>query len=219
MAELYPAFLNLQGRTCLVVGGGAVAERKVQALLRTGARLTVVAPAVTDRLRTLAKAGEIVWRERPFEAEDLDGMALAFIATSSAEVNALVAAEARNRSIWANVADAPELCDFQVPAALRRGRAAVAISTGGASPTLAAWLRDRVAEALPAAVTELVELAEALRNRPGAEKAALRRLLDAGILEDLVEERREEVGRKIALLFGEIPEVRRLLTGRSAEAP
>jgi precorrin-2 dehydrogenase/sirohydrochlorin ferrochelatase len=218
--ELYPLFLRLEGRACLLVGGGSVAERKAGPLLAAGAALTVVAPAVTPRLRSLAERGALAWRARPFAPEDLEGKELAFVATSDRKTNALAVAEARNRGIWVNAADAPDECDFHVPAVLRRGRAAVAVSTGGASPLTAAWLRDRIGEALPPATAKLLELSEALRDHcraGGGDGEALRRLLDSGLLDDLSAAREEEVERKVALFFGEVPEVRRLLRARSTE--
>ncbi|MBI5441155.1 MAG: bifunctional precorrin-2 dehydrogenase/sirohydrochlorin ferrochelatase [Deltaproteobacteria bacterium] len=222
MAELYPVFLSLAGRPCLVVGGGAVAERKIGGLLPAGARITVVAPSITEGLRALAEQGEIAWSARKFEPGDLEGVDLAFVATSDPEANARAVTEARARRVWVNAAHSPEACDFQVPAVLRRGRAAVAVSTAGASPVVAAWLRDRIAGALPEATADLLELSEVLRGRKsagGKEAETLRSLLDSGLLDDLSAAREDEVARKVSFLFGEVPEVQRLLRRRSTEAP
>ncbi|MFQ5895660.1 MAG: bifunctional precorrin-2 dehydrogenase/sirohydrochlorin ferrochelatase [Nitrospinota bacterium] len=146
MQRLYPLFVNLEGRACLVVGGGRVAERKVRALLRAGARVRVVAPAIGGALRALARRkGEALdLREERFRPAQLRGMALAFAATDVPSVNARVAEEARRRGIWVNVADGSAPSDFLVPAVVERGSLALAISTGGASPALARRLRKEL---------------------------------------------------------------------------
>lgn len=139
--KTYPVFILIEDKPCLVVGGGGVGERKVQDLRRAGARVTVVSRDLTPTLEKMAETGEIRYLERDFAPEHLEGMALVMAATDDPEVNAAVSAAARDRSIWVNVADAPELCTFIVPAQVRRGDLTVAISTGGASPALAHRLR------------------------------------------------------------------------------
>ena len=219
MSELYPVFLNVANRPCLVVGGGAVAARKLRGLLEAGARVTVVAPRRVDALAEAAAAGDVTWIPRAFEAGDLDGMVLAFVATSDREVNRWAAREARARGVWVNVADDPEACDFALPAVLRRGRAAVAVSTGGASPAMASWLRDRVSDSLPESIALLVEVARHLRG--GARQTGgepFRELFSSGILEDLSAGDWEAADRKVARFFGPTPGVRELLGGRVREA-
>lgn len=140
----YPVFLRLEGRKCLVVGGGEVAERKVSSLLESGARVRVVSPHLTPALRERQARGEIEVGLRPFEAADLEGIFLVIAATSEPEVNEKVAREAGRRGILVNVVDSPELCDFIVPSVVRRGDLVVAISTGGHSPALARRLREEM---------------------------------------------------------------------------
>ena len=134
---LYPIFLDLSGRRCVVVGGGEVAGRKARGLLRAGADVVMISPEVKPGLADLG----FEVHARPYRAGDLEGAFLAFTATDSREVNAAVAREARERGIPANVADRPSEGDFALPSTLRRGRLQVAVSTGGASPTLAKRIR------------------------------------------------------------------------------
>ncbi|MFU8857040.1 MAG: precorrin-2 dehydrogenase/sirohydrochlorin ferrochelatase family protein, partial [Deferrisomatales bacterium] len=191
------------GLRCVVVGGGRVATRKVGGLLAVGARVTVVAPEASPEVQGWAREGRVAWERRPFRPEDLEGAALVFAATSDREVNGRVAAESAARGVWVNVADDAEASGFHVPAVLRRGRLAVAVGTGGASPALAAWVRDRIGELLPAGLEPLVELAAAVR-REGAdpEGRRVRELIDAGVLEDLARGDRAEAQRKAARACG-----------------
>ena len=136
-----PIFLDLTGRRCLIVGGGEVAERKVRALLEADARIRVVSPLLTSELRRMAAAGSIEYREREWQPQDLEDCALVFAATDDARLHEAIAAEARSRGIPINVADEPGLCDFIMPAIVRRGDVQIAVSTSGASPALASRIR------------------------------------------------------------------------------
>src|SRR5439155_694298 len=122
----YPVVLELEGRQCLVVGGGAVAERKVEALLEAGARVTVISPTLTPHLASWAHDGKIHLVARAWERGDLAGHALVFVATDDGAVNAEVASEGRRWGVWVNAADDPEHCDFILPSVLRRGALTVA---------------------------------------------------------------------------------------------
>ena len=137
----YPLFLELQDRPCLVIGGGRVAFRKAAALLSCGARVTVVGPALSSGLKRLAAGRKVRWKARRFEARDLNGMGLVIAATDDQRVNEWAAREARRRHLWINVVDQPALCSFILPSVVRRGKLVLAISTGGASPALAKWIR------------------------------------------------------------------------------
>jgi precorrin-2 dehydrogenase / sirohydrochlorin ferrochelatase len=137
---LYPIFLDLSGRRCVVVGGGEVAGRKARKLLQARAEVVVIAPEVRPELESVA--AEV--HRRPYEQGDLEGAYLAFAATDAREVNAAVAEEAKGRGIPVNVADRPSVGDFALPSTLRRGRLQVAVSTGGASPTLAREIRGEL---------------------------------------------------------------------------
>ena len=201
MAERYPLFLDLEGRPVLVVGGGPVAARKVAGALEAGARVTVVAPEVCPEIRERADRGDIRWAPRGFEPGDMGGTVLAFVATSDPAVNRRAAREARAQGVWVNAADDPGGSDFHVPAVVRRGALTVAVATEGASPEAAAWVRDRIAELLPPALGELVELARRVREMARA-PGAVRRLLEAGVLDDLARGDRDAVNRKVTAALG-----------------
>ncbi len=141
MASLFPAFLKLEGRTCLVVGGGAIAEQKIGALLEAGATLAVVAPRVSPAIREQARKALLAWRERVFQSSDLDGAWLVIAATGDPAVNEKVFREAERRGVLCNAVDEPERCHFYYPAVVRRGDLQIAISTNGKSPALAQRLR------------------------------------------------------------------------------
>jgi precorrin-2 dehydrogenase len=134
-------FLKLDGRHCLVVGAGKVAESKIRSLLLAGATVRVVAPAATTAVTSWAEAGVLVWEQRPFESRDLDGTFLVVAATSSPVVNDLVFRAAQERGVLCNAVDDPKRCDFYYPAVVRRGDLQIAISTAGRSPALAQRLR------------------------------------------------------------------------------
>ncbi len=165
----YMVALDLAGRRCVVVGGGAVAERKVRGLFASGAAVVIVAPTLTDALHVLATAGELTAIRRPYRSGDLDGAALVIAATDRREVNAQVAADARAANIPVNVADNPADGTFALPAIARRGSVTVAISTAGGSPLMAALARDRIAAALSdrfvALLDGIAEMRRELRGR------------------------------------------------------
>ena len=129
--------LDLSGKICIVIGGGKVAERKVQGLLACGARVTVVSPELTTGLEELAAEEKINLIQRPYQEGDLLGAFLAIAATDEPQVQRRVHAEAMHANLLLNVADVPELCNFILPASLRRGDLVIAVSTGGRSPALA----------------------------------------------------------------------------------
>jgi len=139
--SLFPMFLKLEGRTCLVVGAGSVGEPKIRSLLQAKAEVRVIAPRATAMVAAWADAGVLTWHRRNFAAEDLEGMCLVIAATNSSEVNQQVFREAQRRKILCNAVDDPEHCDFYYPAVVRRGDLQFAISTGGRSPALAQRLR------------------------------------------------------------------------------
>ena len=167
----FPAFLAIHNLPCLVVGGGAVAARKVKQLRAAGAVVTVVAPRIGDALRRRARddAGIDV-RDRCYDTDDLATPHLVVAATDDARLNALIAAEAKARRIPVNVVDQPALCTFIVPSTVDRSPVQIAISTGGASPVLARLLRARLESTIPAAFGKLASLVERWRGRV---KAAL----------------------------------------------
>lgn len=154
---LFPIFLKLEGKHCLVVGAGPIGEGKIRGLLDSGARVRVVASVVTPYVRQWAQSGEILWEPRPFEAADLDHAFLAVAATSSPGVNDSIYAEAQRRGVLCNVVDVPDRCDFFYPSVLRRGKLQIAISTAGQSPTLAQRLRQDLERHIPDEYTPWLE--------------------------------------------------------------
>ncbi|MGH7917116.1 MAG: precorrin-2 dehydrogenase/sirohydrochlorin ferrochelatase family protein [Candidatus Binataceae bacterium] len=137
-----PLFLEVTGKSCLVLGGGAVAERKIMALLKAQATVTVISPSLTPRLRALASDHALHHLARRYEPGDLRGHLLVYAALSDSAVARMAAEEARALGIPINIADMNELCTFIAPAVAQRGRLQIAISTGGASPGLAKLLRE-----------------------------------------------------------------------------
>jgi len=161
----YPIFLDMDNRRCVVIGGGAVAERKVLGLLEAKAVVTVISPAVTKGLESLLIQGAIRHVARKYETGDLDDHDIAFVATDDGEINNAVFREARSRRVWVNSADDPEHCDFILPSVLRRGDLTVAVSTGGATPALARAIREELENYFTADYERLVEvLAETRRE-------------------------------------------------------
>jgi len=136
----YPVNLNLTGRSCLVVGGGRIALRKVEQLLACGAAVTVIAPEIHPELGTLA----VEVRQRGYRSGDVEGFRLVITATGNRAVDQQIYDEADARGIWVNSADDPERCTFTLPATVRRGALLLTASTAGASPALSSWLRRRL---------------------------------------------------------------------------
>src|SRR5918999_1812316 len=142
----YIACLRLEGRRCVVVGGGDVGLEKVEGLLACGGAVTLVAPDAVAELREYADEGSIDWQRREFRDDDLDGRFLAIAATDQTEVNIAVYEGAERRAMLVNVVDVPPLCNFILPAIVRSGPLAIAISTTGSSPALAKRIRNEIAD-------------------------------------------------------------------------
>jgi precorrin-2 dehydrogenase/sirohydrochlorin ferrochelatase len=139
--SLFPIFLKLDDRPCLVVGAGTVGQGKIRSLVVASAKVRVVASRATAAVVEWARAGVITWDQRNFESSDLEGVVLVIAATNSTATNETIFREAQRRNILCNAVDDPERCDFYYPAVMRRGDLQVAISTGGQSPALAQRLR------------------------------------------------------------------------------
>jgi precorrin-2 dehydrogenase/sirohydrochlorin ferrochelatase len=142
----YIACLRLKGRRCLVVGGGEIGLEKVEGLLACDADVTLVAPAAEPALVELALEGSIRWERRGYQPGDLDGCLIAIAATNHTEINIKVFEDAEQRAMLVNVVDVPPLCNFILPAIVRTGPLAVAISTAGASPALAKRMKREISE-------------------------------------------------------------------------
>jgi len=142
--SLLPVFLKLQGRVVLVVGGGEIAEAKVESLLMAHASVCLVSPRINARIAEWTHEGQVQWRQRAFEPHDIEGAALVIAATDRPEVNHLVFRESQRRNVLCNVVDDPPHCDFYFPAVVRRGDLQIAISTNGQSPAFAQQLRQQL---------------------------------------------------------------------------
>lgn len=166
--DFFPIFLNLKGKSCLVVGGGEVAVRKAAILLQSGAKVTVVSPELCDELKKL----EIEHIQERFTESNLEGMTLAVAATDDMAVNKAVSIAAKARNIPVNVVDNPDLCSFVMPSILDRSPLVVAFSTGGASPVLARLLRARFESMIPEGYGRLAAFASRFRDKVKARIAA-----------------------------------------------
>ncbi|MDD4802385.1 MAG: bifunctional precorrin-2 dehydrogenase/sirohydrochlorin ferrochelatase [Syntrophomonas sp.] len=206
MAHLYPIYLQLAGKKCLIVGGGKVAERKVETLMEYEADIWLVSPESLPSIRNWSEQGLIEWRQGEFRPEDLDGVFLAFIATGNVSVNKDISALCREKGILINAVDDPPNCDFYVPSILRRNSLCVAISTEGKSPLLAGKLRRELEDIIPHEYGEWVEILGNMRDRIKSSnlnmeerKNLFAELVSSDILEllqtdrkDLIEERIEK---------------------------
>ena len=188
--SLFPMFLKLAGRKCLVVGAGEIATAKVGSLLEAGARVTVVAPRALDETQELARAGEIEWLPREYRPADLDGVFLAIAATADPVVNFRVFLDAQARGILCNAVDDPPNCDFYFGAVVKRGALQVAISSAGESPALVQRLRREIDARLDAETSDWLRVVGELRRDilaayPASEarKAALHRLAQVEVCE------------------------------------
>ena len=187
----FPLFIDLQNKRCVVVGGGAVAARKVETLLQFGAAVTVISEACGGRMRELAESGRISYRAGRYQAGDLQDAFLAIAATDDREINARIYEEATERGIWINVADEAAQCSFFFPAVVQRDSLVVGITSSGVFPALTKKIREMIEQILPTALqgktAELYRIrAQAKHDAadPAERKAVLRRvaekMLDAG---------------------------------------
>ena len=160
----YMACLHLTDRPCLVVGAGPVGLEKIEGLLACDAAVTVVAPEAIDEVRELAEQGTIAWLKRRYEPADLEGAFMVIAATSTTDLNVGIFRDAEARHMLVNVVDVPPLCNFILPAIVRTGPIAIAISTSGASPALAKRLKREIAEQFGAPHARLAEILNELRG-------------------------------------------------------
>jgi precorrin-2 dehydrogenase/sirohydrochlorin ferrochelatase len=163
--KTYPLFALIEDRACLVIGGGAVGERKVRDLLAAGARVTVVSRDLTPGLAELAAQKRLSYIQGDFTPKHLDGMMLVVGATDDMEVNQQVSTAAQARGLLVNIVDAPELCTFIVPAQVRRGPLTIAVSTGGASPALARKVREELEQHFGPDYGRYLQVMQAVRDQ------------------------------------------------------
>jgi len=166
----YIACLKLGGRKCVVVGGGEIGLEKVEGLLACGGRVVLIAPDAIDELQALASEGSIEWERRDYRPDDLEGTFIVIAATDDTDVNIGIYEDAERRAMLVNVVDVPPLCNFILPAIVRTGPLAIAISTAGASPALAKRIKREIAETYG---PEHARLAELLNDTRGWAKGNL----------------------------------------------
>jgi len=206
----YPIFLRVAGRPCLVVGGGKVAEQKVESLLKAGARVTLISPEITPRLATLAAAQQITHRAREYRRGDLQGAFLAYAATDGDVLHAQIADEAHGAGVLLNVVDQPALCDFITPAVVERGDLVIATSTGGASPALAKRIRHDLEDTFGPEYDLALQLLRRVRKqlRATTRDATERRricnaLVESPLIEYLRDRRADQIDRLLAMTVGD----------------
>ncbi len=204
MEHLYPIFMNLSDRHCLVIGGGKVAQRKIETLLEYKARVLLVSPVITDVIEKWAEQKLILWERREFEPADLKGICLVFIATGDSHTNKKIADLCREQGIMVNAVDDPENCDFYVPAILRRDSLCIAISTEGKSPLLAAKIRNELDRSIPTEYGDWVEILGQLRDEiKGSDldieqrRQLFANLVYSDILELIMQGRKQEAEERI----------------------
>ena len=163
--KLYSVFLSLQGKTCVVVGGGRVAARKVRSLASTGAIIVVISPLLHAELQALLSTGWMHHIPSSYSREHLTGATLVFAATNDPAINLQVVQDAQQQGMWVNVVDNPDSSDFYVPATIHRKDLTLAISTAGGSPAFARYVREMLDQALSEALGQALEMIAQARPR------------------------------------------------------
>jgi precorrin-2 dehydrogenase/sirohydrochlorin ferrochelatase len=192
-ARLFPLFVKMRGRKCLIVGGGKISEGKIAGLLSTGAKIRVVAPEVTSQIAEW-------WTRRKFRKADLAAVYMVIAATSSTAVHRVIYREAQRRRILCNIVDVPELCDFYYGSVVQRGGLQIAISTAGASPSLAKRLRKKFEQEFGPEyghwLKALAKERETIRRRDTAAGEKLRLLEDLASADAFVNYQRQTRHKK-----------------------
>jgi precorrin-2 dehydrogenase/sirohydrochlorin ferrochelatase len=191
MKEWYPILLDIEGRKCVVIGGGSVAQRKTAGLLQANAAVEIVSPKVTPLLREWADAGRLRIQEREAQESDLEGAVLVFAATDRPEMNRLVAGIAKQRSIPVNVADDGDEGNFLVPAVLRQGGLVISASASGAGPALVSRIIQELADRYGPEYKDNIEVLRAIRGIVKSEVSDIserRALLQAAVTDEALEE-------------------------------
>lgn len=205
----YPVNLDITGRSCLVVGGGPVAARKILSLLECGARVKVVSPEVNRLIADAAAEGRVEWLPRKYSGSDLDGMFMVFAATSERDTQDRIAVDSKKAGVLLNCVDDPEKCDFQVPAKIRRGKLLIAISTGGGSPALAARIKGRLQKEYGPEYGLLVDLMAAVREHlvgvgsPEQNRRLFHQVLSLPLLDLMEDNKWEDIRSRLSEILPE----------------
>jgi precorrin-2 dehydrogenase/sirohydrochlorin ferrochelatase len=186
----YPVYLDIQNRNCLVVGGGSVGTRKVETLLKCGAKVTVISPDVSVKLIELKDVGAIKLHQRPYRSNDLEHVFLVIGATDDANLNRHISTDADRLNVLCNIADRPQECNFILPAVIARGDLTISISTSGKSPALAKMLRKRLEDQFGEEYAVFLQLMGGIRKKlliqshePEAHKELFEKLVDSELLQ------------------------------------
>lgn len=216
--KYYPINLDVRNRECLVVGGGGIGARKVETLLKCGARVTVVCLAASPKLAELAQRKEIVLFKRQYESGDQDGKFLIIAATDNETLNRRIYEDAEKCQRPCNIVDRPEICSFIVPSIISRGDLTIAISTSGTSPAFAKWLRKDLETMFGKEYETFLELMGAVREKvlsenrdPDARKAVFETLATSGIPEKIRDGDTDGIDRILRDVVGDGYEYRELV--------
>ncbi|MGD9269011.1 MAG: bifunctional precorrin-2 dehydrogenase/sirohydrochlorin ferrochelatase [Desulfobacterales bacterium] len=214
----YPINLDIKNRRCLVVGGGAVGTRKVKTLLDCGARVTVVSPDPTPQLQELAAQGAIQLKQRPYRNDDVDKMFLVIGATDDERLNRQISNDAEQHNTLCNIADRPEVCNFILPAIVRRGDLVITISTSGNSPALAKRLRLDLEKQFGDEYADFLRLMGAIREKllsqahePEAHKDLFNQLIDRDLIGLIKANNIKEINALLLDVLGEGFKIENLL--------
>nr|WP_320011669.1 bifunctional precorrin-2 dehydrogenase/sirohydrochlorin ferrochelatase [uncultured Desulfobulbus sp.] len=206
---MYPVNLQLEDKLCVVVGGGVVAARKVRGLVAAGGRIRIVSPVLGEQLQACTQKEYFEWRQKKFESADLDGAFLVFAATDNPNVQQAIVAAAHSRGLLVNVADGPELCDFQIPAVVRRGDLSISIATGGKTPAVAALVRRHLEQVVGEEYALLTELVGVIRQditslaiSDGEKKILFQKILQEDIVTWLRERQWHKVQERLEAVIG-----------------
>ena len=208
MPKYYPININLENTNCLVVGGGNVAQRKVDTLLSYGAKVTVISPEVTPKLKEMLIKGNIIFKERCYQKGDCKGMRVVIVATDSDQLNRKVAEEAMRLNCLINVVDQPHLCNFIVPATHRQGDLQISISTNGKSPALARRIRERFEKEFGPEYAEFLIMVDKIRQKaltkipdPVKRRALFYRLVDSDLIQLIRDGKKQEIQKRLEGLY------------------
>lgn len=207
----YPINLDIRNRVCVVVGGGEVATRKVNMLLRCGAAVRVIGPNVTDELKELSRSGKIDLKQRGYQSSDADeNIFLIFGATDNADINRQVREDAERMKILCNIADNPDISQFTLPAVVNQGDLILSISTSGKSPALSRIIRMELEQTFGPEYAECLEIMGKIRENllkkghdPDSHRRLFRSVLDKGLIQLLKEENSAGVRALLTEIFGQ----------------
>lgn len=200
----YPIFLDIKGKSCIVIGGGKVAKRKVLSLLDAGAKVLVISPQITPALKELVSKKKISCSPKAYASGDLKGFFLAYSATDNPEVNKKVFQEAKKEGILLNVVDVPELCNFIVPSVVERGDLLIAISTSGKSPAMAKKIRRQLEKEFGKEYAVFLDIMGKVRDKvlkrgweSDKNKRIFEKLVNSNMLEWIRHGKKKEINRFI----------------------